>query len=930
VNYKDTLNLPQTDFSMKANLVKKEPAMLNQWNQMDLYQKLLDQNEVNPSFILHDGPPYANGHLHMGHALNKILKDIVVRYHFMKGFRVPYVPGWDCHGLPIEHQVLSKLKKKKEQKTTLEIRQICREYADEFVSLQREEFKRLGNLGRWNKPYLTMNYSYEAGIVRVFGKLAQKGLIEKGVKPIYWCGHCETALAEAEIEYAKHRSPSVYVQFSILSGHEAWLKDVSFKEACMLIWTTTPWTLPSNMAIAVNPNLDYVAVKVGDDVWVMAEKLVETILAKEGVTDSDVVARCQGSQLEGLCYEHPFMDRVEGLKGEREVILGDFVTAEDGTGCVHIAPGHGEDDYRVGQSYGLGVFMPVNAYARFTDQVPLFEGQQVFAANDGLIDLLREKGVLYHKKTIEHSYPHCWRCRKPVIFRATEQWFINVDKKDLRKKVLDSIDNVTWLPDWGQTRITEMVKNRPNWCISRQRSWGVPVPVAYCRECRYTHLDAEFIETVAQAVEKEGCDVWFIKQPHEIADGLICPKCGHQEFDKETDILDVWFDSGASHHAVLQQDKDLSFPADLYLEGSDQHRGWFQSSLFLSMGAEEVSPFKTILTHGFVVDGNGRKMSKSLGNVMPPQKIINQYGADLIRLFVASSDYSDDIRLSEDIVKQKVDAYRKMRNTCRYLLGNTFDFDYENEKISYDNLVEIDRWALSRLQDLIQKSTSYYDGFLFYKFYAELYHFCTVDMSSFYMDILKDRLYTAAPKSEDRLSAQTVMTEILLILTRMMAPILSFTSEEIWSHLPENIKPCESVHLSEWPQGHESWKNEILENSWSVIADVRDEVFKTIEPMRSTKEIGSSLEVGLVLTASGDQLKFLKQYQQDLAMIFIVSEVTLKEGSHLGIDVFKLDFPKCVRCWVYSESVGRDDEHSELCERCCNVVRSILLNKGSK
>lgn len=924
MNYKETLNLPQTSFSMKANLSQKEPKMAEQWSQSKLYETLLAQRHESVSYTLHDGPPYANGHIHMGHALNKILKDIVVRYRLMKGSYVSYVPGWDCHGLPIEHQVMSRLKKKKEHKRPLEVRQLCRDYAQEFVQLQSEEFQRLGIWGHWDHPYLTMNYEYEAGILEVFANLVDKNYIERGFKPIYWCGHCETALAEAEIEYGDHTSPSVYVKLACHANGDTSLKIDYEGSLALMIWTTTPWTLPSNMAVAVHPDLKYACVQLEGEAVLMAHNLVESIMSKAGVDQYKVLGTVQGSDLEGLTYAHPFMGQVEGLNGKRQVILADFVTVEDGTGCVHIAPGHGEDDFRVGQEYGIGVFIPVNARAEFTDLVPEFAGQKVFTANAPIIEKLKSLDVLHHQEDIHHSYPHCWRCRKAVIFRATEQWFINVDHQGLRERVLESIERVQWLPEWGQTRLSEMVKNRPDWCISRQRSWGVPIPVFYCDSCRTPILQADLIREVADRVRKDGCDVWYSEPSEELCSLKECPLCGGTSYEKETDILDVWFDSGASHYAVLKQTEGLAFPAQLYLEGSDQHRGWFQSSLFLSMAGLEQEPFETVLTHGFVVDGAGHKMSKSVGNVIAPQKIIDQYGADLVRLFVASSDYSDDIRMSDDIMKQKVDVYRKIRNTCRFLLGNTFDFDVDNDRLAYSELTPIDRWALSRLQKLIQEASQYYEQHLFYKFYKELYQFCISDMSAFYLDILKDRLYTAAPKSKERLSAQTVMIDILDALTRLLAPVLVFTSEELWSHLPQALKTTESVHEASWPEVDLSLYDKELNQKWADIALVRDEVLKVIEPLRSSKEIGSSLEVAVELELPEAIYDLLSKCEQDLAMIFIVSNVKIRKGDALKIQVRKLDWPKCVRCWIYSETVGSHSEHKELCHKCYDAVSSLL------
>ncbi|OED35825.1 isoleucine--tRNA ligase [PVC group bacterium (ex Bugula neritina AB1)] len=941
MDYKKTLNLPQTRFSMKAGLPQKEPLWLEKWKKSDLYKNILHEREKNgaDSYTLHDGPPYANGNIHMGHALNKVLKDIVVKYQTMKGLKAKYIPGWDCHGLPIEHQVMQKLRKKKQTKTPLEVRALCREYAQNFVTKQTEEFKRLGIWACWDTPYLTMDYSYEANIIRLFGDLVERGYVGRGVKPVHWCAQCETALAEAEIEYDTHVSSSVYVR---LKCSEGWAEKIGSNlsgGASLIIWTTTPWTLPSNMAVAVHPKLDYVLVEAGGETFFVAKdlllKVISVVLAKDidDISESDykVLSEIKGSQLEGIRYE-PLFDEYKKDKDEASsdtkdfsVILADFVTAEDGTGCVHIAPGHGEEDFHVAQSYGLGLRMFVDGRGKYMNGAPDFlVGKFIFKSNEPIIEYLETNEFLLKKEEISHSYPHCWRCHKVTFLRATEQWFINVDHNNLRERVLEIMDDVKWVPEWGFTRLSEMVKNRPHWCISRQRAWGVPIPVFYCRSCSHTVLDVSLIREVAEKIDNKGCDVWYSDTVNELCSLSKCEKCGEENFDKETDILDVWFDSGASHYALLKKSIDLNFPAQLYLEGSDQHRGWFQSSFLLSVAGSDVKPFEEVLTHGFVVDGQGHKMSKSVGNVVSPQKLIQAYGADLVRLFVASSDYADDIKISDDIMRQKVDAYRKIRNTCRFLLGNTFDFCPEKDEVAYKELTSIDRWALSKLQILIERSTYYYENHLFHKFYQEIYHFCTTEMSSFYFDILKDRLYTATPKSIERLSSQTVMKEILITLTRLMAPIFVFTSEDIWENMPDSWKPKSFVHEESWPIKNDQFIDASLEKEWEKIHEVRDQALKIIEKLRADKVIGSSLEALLTLHLPESFFDLFSEYSDNLAMIFIVSEVKIVKDTELKIVATKINGSKCVRCWIYSPSVGENLEHIELCDKCSTVMGELL------
>ncbi len=948
IDYKDTLNLPRTGFPMKANLAQREPELLKFWEEKSIYRKLQEKNAGNEKFILHDGPPYANGNIHIGHALNKILKDIIVKYKSMCGFYSPYVPGWDCHGLPIELQVDKTLGDKKKnpvedtgtsKEDLLKKRQLCREYAARFVDIQKEEFKRLGVFGDWDTPYLTMTYDYEASIVREFFKFVENGLVYKGKKPVHWCPSCVTALAEAEVEYAEKESPSVFVRFSIPDEDiRKTLPQLAGKNAYIVIWTTTPWTLPANLALAVHPELIYVAVLDGVNVNIVAEENLPK-LEEKGIVKGDVILRVPGSALEGIRAKHPFIDR------ESKVVLGDFVTAEEGSGIVHIAPGHGEDDYSVGLQYGLDIYAPVDDRGKFTKQVPEFEGQFVFKANEGIIELLKEKEALLGMEKIRHSYPHCWRCKKPVIFRATAQWFISMEKGALRNKSLEEIEKTEWIPSWGRDRIHGMVSNRPDWCISRQRAWGVPITLITCSECGAFVEDRELFDKITKMVEKDGADIWFAIHIEDLLGaGYTCRKCGSSSFKKEMDILDVWFDSGVSHAAVLERDSRLSWPAAMYLEGSDQHRGWFQSSLLASVGTRGKAPYRIVLTHGFTVDGQGKKMSKSLGNVIAPQEIIKANGAEIVRLWVSAEDYRDDIRLSKEIISRLTEAYRKIRNTGRFLLGTLYDFDgtdYSN------NLLEIDRWALSRLQGLIKKVTSAYDKFDFHEAFHSLYQFCIVDMSAFYLDILKDRLYTFRADSPERRAAQWVLDRILLDMTRLMAPVLSFTAEEIWSYIPAKQKTAtacseDSVFLSGFPVANDELVDLGLENRWNKLILMRDETNKALEIRRKDKFIGNALEAKLVLFAPEDTYRLLKDYEGFLPTLFIVSEVELQISNEetqkvqmlnklggvyestqipgLFITVDKASGEKCERCWNRRLTVGKFEEHPGICEQCYNAL----------
>jgi isoleucyl-tRNA synthetase len=921
MDYKTTLNLPKTDFPMKANLKDLEPRMIGKWQQEKIYGLIQKQADGRKSYILHDGPPYANGHIHIGHALNKILKDIIVKFKSMEGFKSPYVPGWDCHGLPIEHQVLKNLGSKKEGMSQNEIRKLCREYAEKFIDIQREEFKRLGVFGDWDNPYLTMNYAYEASIVREFGKFVGHGGVYKGKKPVYWCGSCETALAEAEVEYADHESPSAYVRFDLLNAEKA-LSSLKGKKVSIVIWTTTPWTLVANLAVALHPEFDYVAAEADGQVLILAEGLLKQSMEKFGITEYKVIEKFKGRKLEGLKARHPFIDR------DSLVILGDHVTLEAGTGAVHTAPGHGQEDYEAGLRYGLDIYAPVDYKGRFTKEAGEFAGQYVFKANKGIIELLKGTNALLAEERIVHSYPHCWRCKSPVIFRATEQWFISMKTNDLLKKAVENIHRVTWVPAWGKDRILGMMENRPDWCISRQRAWGVPIIAFTCKQCGLTLAKKEWVDYVADLVEKEGADAWFIHPSSELLPpGTTCA-CGGTDFEKEMDILDVWFDSGVSHAAVLRARKDLSWPADMYLEGSDQHRGWFQSSLLTSVATTDRAPYNSVLTHGFTVDGSGKKMSKSAGNVVAPQEVIDKYGAEVLRLWVSAADYRDDIRISQEILTHLAEAYRRIRNTSRYFLGNLADFNPETDRVADKDLLEIDRWALLRLQKLIQRIETAYDDFEFHVVFHSLHNFCAVDMSAFYLDILKDRLYTAKQTSRERRSGQTTMHAILSAMIRLMAPVLSFTADEVWSYMQESAK-AKSVFLASFPTVEEKYIDAALEARWDRILAVRGEAAKVLEALRRDKKIGHSLDAGVTLYAEPELNKFLTGYKNDLAFIFIVSSVEIAKESDAPADAYTSDVvkglkitagpargTKCGRCWMYQESVGTVKDHPEICSRC--------------
>ncbi|MDX9962388.1 isoleucine--tRNA ligase [Desulfobacter postgatei] len=930
MDYKKTLNLPSTQFAMKANLPQREPEMIKAWEQKNIYKKLREQSKDKPLFILHDGPPYANGHLHMGHAINKILKDIIIRSRQMCGFNAPYVPGWDCHGLPIEHNVDKKLGSKKKEMTPVEVRRECREYAASFVDIQREEFKRFGVSGDWDAPYLTMDYPYEARIAKECGEFGLSGDMFLGKKPIYWCCNCETALAEAEIEYHDHTSPSIYVKFPVEDNAKD-LFDAGGETVSVVIWTTTPWTLPANLGVCLHPDFVYAAVKTQNQgVLIIAKELVENVMGEFGISDYSIIADLSAKDLENRNCKHPFYDR------DSLIILGDHVTLEAGTGCVHTAPGHGADDHIAGNRYGLECYSPVEDNGTFSQGVELFEGQFIFKANAEINKTLEEKGALLKQENMSHSYPHCWRCKKPVIYRATPQWFISMDNQGLRQKALDEINNVHWIPSWGRERIYAMIEHRPDWCLSRQRSWGVPIPVFHCTKCQKVYVTRESVDRIHELFTQFSSDIWFEKDAQYLMpDGAVCEECGSTTFTKDQNILDVWFDSGVSHAAVLEEREGLQRPADMYLEGSDQHRGWFHSSLLTAVGRTGHAPYKAVLTHGFVVDEKGHKMSKSVGNVVAPDKVINQYGADVLRLWAASADYRGDVSISDNIIKQLSDAYRRIRNTCRFLLGNFTGFEPSQVR-PIENMAELDRFILHRLHYVVKRCRAAYDAYEFHVIYHTLHNFCVVDLSSFYLDIIKDRVYTSPENSDTRKDAQTVMFMILDALVKIMAPILPFTAEEIYTHMPLGEIKKESVHMEDMVSLDNALEDRELAAKWENIRALRAEVTKALEEARTAKLIGHPLDAAVeIKLPQGDLADKVAFLDVDLNDIFIVSNARMvetldgdvyqgKEIEGLAIKVAKASGEKCERCWRFDENLGTDPDHPTACPRCTQALKTIL------
>lgn len=918
-DYNSTLNLPKTDFPMRAGLPKSEPVTLKNWEDEKIYENLMEINEGKPLFVLHDGPPYANGNIHLGTALNKILKDFIVRYKNMSGFKAPYVPGWDTHGLPTELKARKKAGVGSSADISeLELRKMCQEFVEGYIDDQRNQFKRLGVIGEWDNPYITLTHDFEAEQIRIFAEMACKGYIYKGLKPVYWCPECKTALAEAEIEYAEDPCHSIYVKFNVTDDLGKFsAMGIDPKKVYFVIWTTTTWTLPGNVAICVGPSFDYAVIKCGDEYYVMAEELYKSAMEDAEKTDYEVVAKIKGAELEYMKTAHPFMDR------ESVVIVGDHVTLESGTGCVHTAPGHGVEDYDVCRNYPeIPIIVPVDENGVLTEDAGMFAGLKTDDANKPIAEHLEKIGALFALKKIIHQYPHCWRCKNPVLFRATDQWFCSVD--DFKDDAVKAIDEVEWIPGWGKDRITSMVRERKDWCISRQRKWGVPIPIFYCEDCGEPLIDKEAMLAVADLFGKEGSNAWFTHTAEEILPkGKKCSKCGCASFTKEKDIMDVWFDSGSSHAAVLKNRPYLKWPADLYLEGADQYRGWFQSSLLTSVATMGTAPYKAVLTHGWVVDGKGRVMHKSLGNGIDPQEVIDQYGADVLRLWVASSDYHADIRISPDILKQLSEAYRKIRNTARYILGNLNGFNPDENMVSLDELMPIDKWALAKLNILIDKVKEAYDKYEFHIVYHAIHNFCVVDMSNFYLDVLKDRLYTEKADSKARRAAQTSIYIILNAMTRMIAPILAYTSDEIWKYMPHSSnEKAEHVIYNEMPEKVDISIDDDFMAFWDEIHELRDDVKKSLETFIKDKTIKSSLEAKVTLGASGDKLAFLKKAENELATAFIVSEVEIVDNSsELEIRIDKAEGEKCERCWVISKTVGENSEHPTLCSRCCENLK---------
>ncbi len=927
MDYKQTLNLPKTDFPMRANLAQREPETLQRWRDEGLYQRLLQQNVGNKPYVLHDGPPYANGDVHLGTALNKIVKDVIVKRQLMSGRYAPYVPGWDCHGMPIEHQVLRKLGKKAREMSRLEIRRQCREFAEKYLDVQREQFQRLGVLGDWQNPYLTMSREYEAGIIRTFRKLVEGGYIYRGLRPVHWCPTCGTALAEAEVEYADHASPSIYVRLRFRGSAEqaaAMAREESDREELAksagslsaVIWTTTPWTLPANLAVCLNPHLDYVAMRVGGEYLLVAERLVDSVVEAAGLAAEEVTKiPVDLSSLDGEdLFQHPFIDRSSKL------IFGSHVTADAGTGCVHTAPGFGYDDFQVGQQYDLEVLTPVDAHGRFTAEAGDYAGRKVFDTNDEIVERLRSIGALLQGETFSHQYPHCWRCKKALIFLATDQWFLRVDHAGLRDVALREIDKVEWTPKWGRDRIYNMMETRPDWCLSRQRAWGVPIPAFCCDQCGKHHTDAEIVGRIEELFAERGSDVWYELPASELLPAGFRCSCGGDAFTPDENILDVWFDSGCSHAAVLEP-RGLGVPADLYVEAVDQHRGWFQVSLITSVATRGEAPYRGVLTHGLILDVKKKKMSKSLGNVIAPDEIISKYGADVLRLLFASVDFTNDTAFSQDLIKPLLETYRRIRNTCRFLLGNLDGFDPDRDAVPVAEMPEMDRWILQRGGEVLERSLAAYDTFAFHQVVQGVVTFCAVELSSLYLDVAKDRLYCSAAGGAERRAAQTVCWKMADMLTRLIAPILSFTADEIYSFLPG--AKARTVFEAGLPSVEARSATEDLMKVWDRLLAARSGAMKELEDARKSGLIGHPLDARVIVRAGAALHDLLTARRGELAAFLIVSQVEVVldgDGDSISVSVEKARGAKCARCWNFAETVGDDTAHPAICRRCVGVL----------
>ena len=917
-DYGKTLNLPKTVFPMRGNLPENEPKVQQEIFENDLYEKMLKKNEGHKSYVLHDGPPYANGEIHIGHALNKVLKDTIVRFKNLQGYYTPYVPGYDTHGLPTEKRAIQVLGINRNEISVSKFRDTCRDFALQFVDKQTEGFKRLGVLGDWKNPYITLKPEFEARQIGVFGEMYKKGYIYKGLKPVYWCTDCETALAEAEIEYKDSKTTSIYVKFPLKDGKGK----IDEKDTFFVIWTTTPWTLPGNMGITVGGDYEYSVVDVGSEKYVIATELVDKVMRLAKIENYKTVQTIEGKELEGMLCKHPFLDR------DSRVVLGSddtiVVELDTGTGAVHTAPGYGKEDYLCGLKNDLDIVVTVDGKGHQTEGAGPFAGMYYEKSNKAIIEWLEEKGYLLQKEELVHSYPHCWRCKNPIIFRATDQWFASVD--GFRNETLEAIKKVNWVPAWGEERITSMVKDRNDWCISRQRTWGVPIPIFYCEDCGKEYITDESIKKIQKIFREKGSNAWFdLEEKELLPENAKCSNCGCTHFKKETDIMDVWFDSGSSHQGVLVE-RGIDYPADLYLEGQDQYRGWFQSSLLTAIATSGVAPYKNILTHGWVVDGEGKKMSKSLGNGISPQDIIKEYGADILRLWVISSDFKSDVSISKDILKQISEVYRKIRNTARYILGNINDFD-PNELVPYNDLLEIDKWALTRVNKLVKEVTQNYENFDFHLVYHDINQFCVTDMSNFYLDIIKDRLYTSKKDAMERKAAQTTMYIILDTLVKLLAPIICYTVEEIWKYMPHTKdEEVESVMLTKWPEVKAEYDNEELSKKWEKILELKELVSKKLEVARNEKIIGHSLNAKVTLFAEEDDYKFMKENQELLMSVFIISDLQIEKNNRqdeekIGVKVEMAEGEKCERCWMYSKTVGEDKENPTLCHRCSEAIK---------